>query len=326
MRNTCPCEFLYRVRVRRMKIKTERIKLSLRRYWQLYVFLLIPVAYVLIFKYIPMGGLVIAFKDYKMRKGIWGSDWVGLEHFKRFFSLYQFKRVISNTLIISMYAMIASFPFPIIFALMINCVRNEKVKKIAQSIVCLPHFISTVVMVGIVFQLFNSRTGLYGVIGELLTGEYPSDLMGSPSAFRHLYIWSGVWQGFGWGSILYTAALSGVDPELHEAAQIDGANRFHRVLHVDIPAILPTIIITLILRMGDIMSVGFEKVYLMQNNLNLSASEVISTYEYSVGLSGGSGADMSYATAIGLFNSVVNLIMIVIVNKISRKVSDTSLW
>ena len=309
-----------------MKLQKRKTWIRIRRNWQLYLFLLIPVTYILIFKYIPMGGLVIAFQDFKMRKGIFGSEWVGFDHFIRFFTTYQSKRVITNTLLLSFYTILASFPIPIIFALLINCIRNERFKKVTQSIVCLPHFISTVVIVGILFQIFNNRTGLYGTLGELLSGEYPEDLLGSPSAFRHLYVWSGVWKGFGWGSIIYTAALSGVDPTLHEAAQLDGASRFHRIIHVDLPAIMPTIIIMLILRMGDVMSIGFEKIYLMQNSLNLSASEVISTYEYSIGLSGGNATDISYATAIGLFNSVVNLIMVVVANKLARKVSDTSLW
>ena len=304
----------------------KKILQSYQKNWQLYVLLIIPVLYVFIFKYVPMGGLVIAFKDYKMRLGVWGSEWVGLEHFIRFFSTYQSKRVIVNTLLLSFYTIVASFPFPIIFALLINCIRGERFKKITQSIVCLPHFISTVVMVGILFQVFNNRTGLYGMLGELINGEFPSDILGSPSAFRHLYVWSGVWKGFGWGSIIYTAALSGVDPAYHEAAQIDGATRLQRVLHIDLPSIMPTIIIMLILRLGDVMSIGFEKVYLMQNVMNLSASEVISTYEYSIGFSGGNATDFSYAAAIGLFNSVVNFIMVVVANKISRKVSDTSLW
>lgn len=309
-----------------MKQQKRNTWIRIRRNWQLYLLLLIPVTYILVFKYIPMGGLVIAFQDFKMRKGIFGSEWVGFDHFIRFFTTYQSKRVITNTLLLSFYTILASFPIPIIFALLINCIKNERFKKITQSIVCLPHFISTVVIVGILFQLFNNRTGLYGTIAEFLSGEYPDDLLGSPSAFRHLYVWSGVWKGFGWGSIIYTAALSGVDPTLHEAAQLDGASRFHRIIHVDLPAIMPTIIIMLILRMGDVMSIGFEKIYLMQNALNLSASEVISTYEYSIGLSGGNATDISYATAIGLFNSVVNLLMVVIANKLARKVSDTSLW
>ena len=308
-----------------MKMNSKEIKKSIRKNWQLYLFLLLPVVYIIIFKYLPMGGVVIAFKDFKARYGIFGSEWVGLKHFIRFFSTYQCAKVIKNTLIISFYSLIAGFPIPIIFALMMNCVQREKLKKVVQSITCLPHFISTVVMVGIIFQLFNPRTGLYGIIAEAITGVYPSDINASPDGFRHLYIWSGVWKGFGWGSIIYTAALAGVDPTYHEAAQIDGATRLQRIWHIDLPAIAPTIITMLILRVGDIMSVGFEKVYLMQNGMNLAASEIISTYEYQVGL-GGSSSNFSYAAAIGLFNSIVNLIMIVIVNNVAKKVSDTSLW
>lgn len=308
-----------------VKKSKKQIITGIKRNWQLYLFLLIPLLYVFVFKYIPMGGIVIAFKDFKTRLGIWGSEWAGFEHFIRFFSTYQCEKVIKNTLIISLYSLVASFPIPIIFALMMNCVRKEKIKKVVQTIVCLPHFISTVVMVGIVFQLFNPRVGLYGIIMEALTGVYPHDINASPDGFRHLYIWSGVWKGFGWSSIIYTAALAGVDPTYHEAAQIDGANRLQRIWHVDLPAILPTIITLLILRMGDIMSVGFEKVYLMQNGMNLAASEIISTYEYSVGLAG-TTSNFSYATAIGLFNSIVNLVMIIVVNNISKKVSETSLW
>lgn len=309
-----------------MKNNRAKTWIRMKKDWRLYTFLLIPLIYVIVFKYIPMGGIVIAFKDYKMRLGIWGSEWVGLEHFVRFLNSYQFKRVVSNTVILSFYSIVAGFPLPVIFALLINSVRNARFKKITQSIACLPHFISTVVLVGIVFQIFNNRIGLYGIIGELITGEYPADIMGSPSVFRHMYVWSGIWQGFGWSSIIYTASLAGVDPSYHEAAQIDGATRLQRILHIDLPSILPTIITMLILRMGSVMSIGFEKTYLMQNTLNMSASEVISTYSYSVGLAGGSNTNMSYATAIGVFNSVVNLLLLVLVNKISRKVSETSLW
>ena len=309
-----------------MKNNRAKTFMRMKKDWRLYTFLLIPLIYIIVFKYIPMGGVVIAFKDYKMRLGIWGSEWVGFEHFMRFFKSYQFKRAVSNTLILSFYNIVAGFPLPIIFALMINSVRNARFKKITQSIACLPHFISTVVLVGIVFQIFNNRIGLYGILGELFTGEYPADIMGSPSVFRHMYVWSGIWKGFGWGSIIYTASLAGVDPSYHEAAQIDGATRLQRIIHIDLPSILPTIITMLILRMGDVMSIGFEKTYLMQNTLNMSASEVISTYSYSVGLAGGANTNMSYATAIGLFNSVVNLILLVTANKISRKVSETSLW
>lgn len=273
-----------------------------------------------------MGGLVIAFKDFSARKGILGSEWVGFTQFIKFFKSYEFWRLLRNTLILSFYTIAASFPIPIIFALLINSVRNEKFKKLTQTVVNLPHFISVTVMVGIIMNVLNCRTGLYGFIGEILTGSYPPDLFGSPSAFRHLYVWSGVWQNFGWSSIIYTAALTNVDPELHEAAQIDGASRLQRVIHIDLPCIMPTIIINLILRVGQVMSIGFEKVYLMQNSLNLDASRIISTYVYNVGLASSGHSDLSYATAIGMFNSVINLILIVTVNKIANKVSDTSLW
>lgn len=307
------------------KKKSKKLA-QIRQHWQLYVFLLLPVTYIIIFCYVPMGGLVIAFEDYKVRRGIWGSDWVGLSNFIKFFNSFQFVRVLKNTLILSAYSILAGFPIPIIFALMINCMRDGKLKKTIQTIVTLPHFISTAVMVGIILQLFNSHTGLYGIIGKFLTGDSPSNLLGSAAAFRHLYVWTDVWQGFGWGSIIYTAALSGVDPTYHEAAQLDGATRFQRIVHVDFPAILPTVVIMLILRMGSVMSIGFEKVYLMQNSLNLETSQIISTYVYEVSLASNGLSDFSYATAIGMFNSVINLIIISSVNWIAGKVGETSLW
>lgn len=297
-----------------------------RKDWQLYLFLLLPMIYIILFKYIPMAELVIAFKDYHVRKGIWGSDWVGFANFIKFFESYKFWRVIKNTVILSLYAIVVAFPLPIIFALMVNCLRNKKFKKVAQVIVNLPHFISTVVMVGIVFSVLNSRTGLYGMLFHELTGSYPEDLFASPGAFRHIYVWSGVWQNFGWNSIIYQAALTSVDPSFHEAAQIDGASRLKRVFYIDLPALLPTIITMLILRMGSVMSIGFEKVFLMQNSLNLSVSEVISTYEYQIGLSSNGSGDFSLATAVGMFNSVIQFALVIIVNKISKQVSETSLW
>ena len=305
---------------------TVAVKRDLQKDWQLYLFLLVPVIYILIFKYAPMGGLVVAFKDYKVRKGIWGSDWIGFENFIRFFNTYEFWRVLKNTVILSVYTLIVSFPFPILFALMINSVRNERFKKITQTIVNMPHFISTVVMVGILFSVFHNRTGLYGNLMHAITGVWPENVFSSPANFRHFYVWSAVWQHFGWDSIIYTAALSSVDPSYHEAAQIDGASRFQRILYVDLPTILPTVITMLILRMGSVLTIGFEKVYLMQNGLNISASQTISTYVYQVGLSAKGNGDFSYATAIGMFNNVIEFILVLIVNKISKKVSETSLW
>lgn len=299
---------------------------DIRRDWQLYLFLALPVAYIILFAYVPMGGLVMAFQNFSIRKGIFGSDWVGFDNFIKFFNSYQCWRVIRNTLVLSLYTILAGFPIPVCFALMINSLRGERFKKFSQTIVNLPHFISVTVMVGILFQLFNSRTGLYGVIGEAVTGAYPPDLFASASNFRHFYVWSGIWQEFGWGSIIYVAALSSVDLSYHEAAEIDGATRFQRVLHIDFPSICPTIIIMLILRMGSVMSIGFEKVYLMQNSLNLQTSNIISTYVYQVGLAASGNSDFSYATAIGFFNSLVNMVLIASVNAISRRFSDTSLW
>ncbi len=306
--------------------RKRRLWLDLKRDWQMYVFLLIPVVYIIIFAYLPMGGLQIAFKQFNARKGMWGSPWVGLKHFERFFGSMYFGRTVGNTLALSLYSLACGWPLPILTALMLNCFHSKKAQSTIQTILTLPHFISVVVLVGIVFQIFNSRSGLYGVMHFKLTGSYSMDLFSIPVNFRHFYLWSGVWQDFGWGSIIYLAALSGVDPSQHEAATVDGATRFQRVLLVDIPAILPTIVIMLIMRFGHIMSIGYEKVYLMQNDLNLMYSEVISTYVYKQGLSAGGKTDFSYATAIGFFNSLVNLILVVIVNWIAGKVSDTSLW
>lgn len=289
--------------------------------------MLLPViVYFIIFKYIPMSGLAMAFKDFQIAKGIWDSPWVGLKNFKKFFQSYQFERVLWNTIKISIYSLAANFPLPIILALCLNALLNMKYKKFAQTLLYIPHFISTVVMVGMILQIFNIRVGLYGNIARLITGSTPTDILGSATTFPHLYVWSGVWQGMGWGSIIYIAALSNVDPALHEAAQIDGASRFQRCIHIDFPTILPTATILLIMNMGSVMGVGFEKVYLMQNPLNLRSSEVISTYVYKVSMAAGGGNDFSYGTAIGLFNSVVNLMLLIIVNAISRKVGETSLW
>lgn len=305
--------------------KSKTLK-KVKKYWQIYIFLLIPLVYVIIFKYIPMAGLVMAFKKFDMGLGIMDSPWIGLDNFVRFVTSVKFERLIKNTLIISFYSIIAGFPLPIIFALIVNSLRSEKFKKITQTLCSIPHFISVVVMVGIIMQVLNPMTGLYGAIYRIFhNGTSPTDLLASAKAFPHIYTWSGIWQSFGWNAIVYIACLSNTSQELHEAAQIDGASRFKRVLHIDLPSILPTATIMLIMRMGGVMSVSFEKIYLMQNNLNLSTSEVISTYVYQVGLSGGGISDFSYATAIGLFNSIVNLALLLFVNFCSKKLSETSL-
>ena len=304
----------------------KKLKKKYARYWQLYVFLIIPIAYILIFHYYPMTGLQIAFKKFNFRGGIWGSPWVGFYQFQKFFKAYQFRQVLTNTLTLSLYSILASFPFPILFALTLNVITRPKFKKVAQTITYMPHFISVVVLVGMMLQIFHPLSGIYGTISRFLTGETPKDLLASPATFPHMYVWSGVWQSFGYNSIIYIAALSSVSAELHEAAQIDGASRLQRVVHIDFPAILPTVTIMLILRMGSVMSLGFQKIYLMQNDLNISASEVISTFVYKKGLASGAANDYSYSTAIGMFNSVINLILLVLVNTVSRKVGETSLW
>lgn len=306
--------------------RVTKLRKIFRRDWQLYVFMLIPLIWVIIFCYAPMFGAQIAFRKYQPRLGIWDSPWVGFYQFKKFFNSYQFSRVMMNTVVISLYTILCSFPLPIIFALVLNSTRSHKFRTVTQTIVTMPHFISVVVLVGILLQIFNSRTGVYGTLMELITGAYPEDLFSKPANFRHMYVWSGVWQQFGWNSIVYIAALAAVSPELHEAAQIDGASRFQRMLHVDLPAILPTITIMLILRMGSVMTIGFEKVYLMQNSLNLTASEIISTYVYKVGLSSAGTTDLSYSTAIGLFNSAINLVLISVTNFIARKLGGNGLW
>ena len=297
-----------------------------RKDWDLYLFLLLPMIYIIVFKYLPMGGLVVAFKDYKVRQGIWGSDWVGFEQFARFFESYMFKDIMVNTFVLSFYSILVSFPIPVLFALTINSVQNKRFKKVTQTIVNMPHFISTVVLVGVLMMIFHNRQGIYGNVMHMITGKYPADLFASPQAFRHFYVWSAVWQNFGWDSIIYTAALSSVDPSYHEAAQMDGASRFKRVIHVDLPTIIPTIVTMLILKMGHVLTLGFEKIFLMQNSLNLSASQVVSTYVYEMGISGEGAGNFSYATAIGMFNNVIQFILVIIVNKISKKVSETSLW
>ena len=298
----------------------------MRSCWELYVFLLIPVAWVIVFCYFPMAGVQIAFRKFSLRQGLWNSPWAGIYQFAKFFRSPQLMRILPNTILVSFYSLIAGFPLPIIFALGLNILTAYRYKKFVQTITYVPHFISTVVLVGILFRVFHSRTGLYGVVYQALTNEQPQDLFGKASAFRHLYVWSGIWQNLGWSSIIYVAALSNVSMDLHEAAQIDGASRLQRVIHIDLPTILPTATIMLILNAGSIMNVGFEKTYLLQNDLNLVRSEVISTYVYKVGISSVTTSDYSYSTAISLFNSIVNMLMLLFVNFISRRISETSLW
>ncbi len=306
-------------------INLRRTYVAVSKHWQLYVFLLLPLIYIVTFRYVPMLGLQIAFKDFTPTGGIWGSEWVGFKWFDKFFTSYQFIRVLKNTLVLAIYSLLAGFPIPIIFALMLNIVRQRIFKKTVQTITYIPHFISVVVIVGMMTTMFNPIIGVFGTIYQRVTGELMPNILANPSAFPHLYVWSGIWQNFGWDSIIYLAALTAVDPAIHEAAEIDGASRLKRVWYIDFPAILPTATILLIMNAGRIMNVAFQKVYLMQNPMNLSTSEVISTYVYKVGLVT-AGGNFSYATAIGLFNSVINLALILLVNRLARSFGKTSLW
>lgn len=295
----------------------------LRKNWQLHLMFLLPALAVMIFYYGPMLGLQIAFRDFRSRAGIWHSPWVGLKHFEAFFKTFVFTELLTNTLLLSLYSIFAGFPLPIILALLLHVSPHKRLRKATQNVSYIPHFISVVVLVGILNRVLNPYSGLVGSLYQLFGGVgIPKDIRGEPDAFRHLYVWSGIWQNMGWSSIVYISALSGVSEDLHEAAELDGASRWQRLLHVDLPAILPTVAIMLILRCGSVMSIGYEKVFLMQNELNLTTSEVISTYVYKTGLG---YMKYSYGTAVDLFNSVVNTTLLVLVNIVSRKSSDGEL-
>lgn len=292
------------------------------RNWQLYALISPVIAYYVLFQYVPMYGIQIAFKDFIATQGIWGSPWVGFEHFDRFFNSYYFWRLIKNTLGIGLYSLAIGFPIPIILALLMNEVRAERFKKFVQTITYAPHFLSTVVVVGMMMIFLSPRYGIINHFIEMVGGQ-PINFMTEPSWFKSLYVLSDVWQTMGWSSIIYLAALAGIDNQLHEAARVDGATRLQRIWHINIPGIMPTIIILLILNMGSIMGIGFEKVLLMQNNLNMESSDIIATYVYRIGIQ---NAEYSFSAAIGLFNSVINFILLVVVNFISKRVSETSLW
>lgn len=289
--------------------------------WQLYVLVLPAVIAVAVFNYFPMYGIQIAFKDFRPSLGIWGSQWVGLKHFIRFITFPDFQKVLRNTISISLYS-IATFPCAVILALLINEIGNQKFKKTVQMISYAPHFISVVVLCSMVRIFLSRETGLINNIISMLGAERV-DFLAVPRYFSTIYVWSGVWQGVGWGTIIYLASLAGVSPELVEAARIDGCNRLQIIRHINIPHILPTIIILLILRTGSVLSVGFEKIFLLQNPLNLGSSRVISTYVYEMGIMGG---QFSYSSAIGLFNNIVNIIFIMVVNTIAKRVSSVGLW
>lgn len=304
--------------------KSQRVNVSksIRRNWDLYLLILPVIAYFIIFQYWPIYGAQIAFKDFVATKGIWGSPWVGFKHFERFFNSYYFWRLIKNTIGINIYQLAVGFPIPIILALMMNEVRNTAFKKTVQTVTYAPHFISTVVLVGMMTAFLSPNSGLVNQIIKAFGGE-PIYFMADPAWFKTLYVLSSIWQNMGWNSIIYMAALAGIDPQLHEAAIVDGATRLQRIWHINIPGIMPTIIILLIMECGRMMNIGFDKAFLMQNQLNMDASDVISTYIYRTGLV---GAQYSFSTAVGLFNSAINFALLLLVNNISKHVSETSLW
>lgn len=297
---------------------------EIKKNYQLYLLLFLPIVYILVFNYFPMYGVQIAFKNYRFADGIWGSKWVGLDQFVKFIDSYQFERVLKNTFIISLYGLIASFPIPIILALALNNTKNSKFKKIVQTTTYAPNFISVVVVVGLILQLLSTKTGIVNKLITLLGGD-EIQFMAIPEIFSSIYVWSGIWQHAGWGSIIYLAALAGVDQSTHEAAIVDGATIIQRNIHIDIPGIMPTMTISLILSMSSILSVDFAKIFLMQNPLNLSNSEVISTYLYKVSLQSAL-PNFSFGAAIGLINSIVSLVLILITNYIAKKVGETSLF
>ena len=296
---------------------------SFKKEWQLWVMILPALAYILIFCYGPMYGIQLAFRKYDFSKGLTGGDWVGLKYFVQYFESPLFAITMRNTFIISFFTLLCGFPVPILLAIVINSLRQNKLKRVVQTAVYMPYFISTVVMVAILQILLSPTTG---VISSLLKNLHliskNVNLLGTPSAFVPVYVLSGVWQSAGWNSIIFIAALSAVDGQLYDAAKVDGASRWQQVIHVELPALVPTIVILLIMNMGRILSVGFEKVFLMQNDLNLSVSEVISTYVFNIGVQSG---QFSFGSAVGLFNTIINFAFLMLANMISKKTADISL-
>lgn len=308
----------------RFEERAFRLWLRIRRNWQLYVLLFLPVLWLIVFRYAPMYGAQIAFRQYSSVFGIEGSPWVGLANFARFFNSPKFEPVIVNTLVLSFYSLIAGFPIPIILALSLNQVKTRMFRNSVQMITYAPHFISTVVLVGMLFQFLHPRVGFTAVIAQAM-GTKPPNWMGDPGAFRHIFVWSGIWQEMGFSAIIYLAVLSTIDPALHEAAVVDGANRLQRIRYIDVPGLLPTAMVLLVLSTGRVLEVAFEKVYLMQSPLNLGVAEVINTYVYKVGLLSPI-LDFSYSTAIGLLKGIVGLLLLIAVNHAARRMTENSLW
>lgn len=304
------------------KTGIRRFWLNFKRNWQLHLMMLIPFVYLLVFHYAPMYGIQISFKTYSPRMGIPDSEWTGLANLKDFFGYYKWTNLVVNTLSISLYSIFVGFPIPIILALIMHVNTNKALKKVAQNVSYVPHFISLVVMVGILNTVLNPVTGFLGYINKAFGNLAYEDIRASKTAFRHLYIWSGIWQNTGWSTIMYVSALSAVPDELHEAAKLDGASRLRRVWSVDLPTIMPTVAIMLIMRFGSVMSVGYQKAYLMQNDMNIDVSELISTYVYKQGIQNG---NMSFGSAVGLMNSVINTILVFTVNWITNLLTDNEM-
>lgn len=301
----------------------RKILSGLKKDWQLWAMILPALAYIIIFCYVPMYGIQLAFRKYDFSKGLTGGDWVGFKYFIQYFESPMFWTTLRNTFVISFFTLVCGFPAPILLALVVNSLRQKKLRRVVQTAVYMPYFISTVVMVAILQILLSPSTG---VVSNLLKSLHiipqSINLLGTPSAFVPVYVLSGIWQSAGWNSIIFIAALASVDGQLYDAAKVDGANRWQQVIHVELPAIVPTIVILLIMNMGRVLSVGFEKVFLIQNDLNLSVSEVISTYVFNIGVQSG---QFSFGSAVGLFNTVINFAFLMIANMVSKKAADISL-
>ena len=294
----------------------------MRGNWDLLFFCLPGIVFTIIYHYIPIYGVQIAFRNYKMKKGIWGSDWVGLKNFAKFFNSADWFVLVRNTLYLSLYSLAAGFPVAVILALMHNSFRHKRYRKVIQAVTYAPNFISTIVMCGMLILFLSPRVGVVNNVIRALGGE-AINFMAEVSMWRHIYVWSGVWQGMGWSSVIYFAALAGVSPEYHEAAIVDGATKFQRVLYIDLPFLAPTMTMLLIMNMGSVLSVGFEKAYALQNDLNLPVSDIIATYTYRRGII---DRDISYSSAVGLMNSLVNSVLLITVNFITGKLSDNALF
>ena len=304
-------------------MKRQNLWKHMKKCYMLYLFLLPAVLMIAVFCYAPMYGVLMAFQNYSPSKGITGSSWVGLKWFRTFFNMPRFWQIVKNTLTLSIYSLIAGFPIPVILALMINSVRNSKFQKVTQTVTYMPHFISVVIMVGMLTTFLSPRSGFLSHILTFLGAPDDAFYMGDAKAFPHLYVWSGIWQDMGWSSIIYLAALAGVDSQLYEAAAIDGAGKWKQLIHVSIPGIAPVISIQLLLTVGKLLTVGYEKILLLYTGATYSTADVISTYVYRRGLM---EANYSYGSAVSIFQAVMALILVVLANKAARKVGQTSLW